>query len=208
VYSTPLAKRRTSATCWTLSNSEFVTIARVMKTQGRRGEVAVEMFSDFPERFEDRRRVFALDQRVVDSGAQRRELVIEDFWPHKDYMVLKFAGVDSISDAETLLKCEIQVPKDERTKLDEGWYVSDLVGCKVTDQGREIGEVTDVEFGAGEAPLLIVRQGKTEHMIPLSEPYTKQVDIAGKKIELLLPEGMLEINTPLKPEEKKQQGSS
>ena len=198
----PSAKRRTSATCWTLSNSEFVTIARVMKTQGRRGEVAVEMFSDFPERFEDRRRVFALDTKD-----QRRELQIEDFWPHKDYMVLKFAGVDSISDAETLLKCEIQVPKDERTKLDEGWYVSDLVGCTVTDDGREVGEVADVEFGAGEAPLLIVRQGKTEHMIPLSEPYTKRVDTAGKKIELLLPEGMLEINAPLKPEEKKQQSS-
>jgi len=186
-----------------LSNNEFVTIARVMKTQGRRGEVAVELFSDFPERFEDRRRVFALDPK-----GERRELQIEDFWPHKDYMVLKFAGVDSISDAETLLKCEIQIPKDERTKLDEGWYVSDLVGCIVTDHGREIGEVAEVEFGAGEAPLLIVRQGTTEHMIPLSEPYTKRVDTAGKMIELLLPEGMLEINAPLKPAEKKHEGSS
>src|SRR5512147_927902 len=169
----PSAKRRTSATCSTLSNSDYVTIARVIKTQGRRGEVAVEMFSDFPERFEDRRRVFALDQKAVDSKAERRELVIEDFWPHKDYMVLKFAGVDSISDAETLLRCEIQIPAAERTKLEEGWYVSDLVGCTVTDQDREIGEVAEVEFGAGEAPLLIVRKGKTEHMIPLSEPYTK-----------------------------------
>ncbi len=180
-----------------MSNSEFVTIARVVKTQGRRGEVAVEMFSDFPERFEDRRRVFVLDPRN-----ERRELQIEDFWPHKDFIVLKFAGIDSISDAETLLKCEIQVPKDERTKLDEGWYVSDLVGCAVTDHGQPIGEVADVEFGAGEAPLLIVRQGKTEHMIPLSEAYTKSVDTAGKRIELLLPEGMLEINAPLTSKER------
>jgi 16S rRNA processing protein RimM len=196
----PSAKRKISATCSTLSNSEFITIARVMKTQGRRGEVAVEMHSDFPERFEDRRRVFALDQKD-----QRRELQIEDFWPHKDNMVLKFAGIDSISDAETLLKCEIQIPASERAKLDEGWYVSDLVGCTVTDQGREIGEVAEVEFGAGEAPLLIVRQGTTEHMIPLSEPYTKRVDTAGKKIELLLPEGMLEINAPLSSAEKLKQ---
>ena len=177
-----------------------MTIARVVKTQGRRGEVGVEMHSDFPERFEDRRRVFALDQKD-----QRRELQIEDFWPHKDLMVLKFAGVDSISDAETLLKCEIQIPADERVRLDEGWYVSDLVGCKVTDHGREIGEVAEVEFGAGEAPLLVVRDGNQEHMIPLSEPYTKLVDTAARKIELLLPDGMLEINAPLKSEEKKQQ---
>ena len=77
----PSAKRKTSATCSTSSNSEFITIARVMKTQGRRGEVAVEMYSDFPERFEDRRRVFALDPKD-----QRRELQIEDFCSHKDYM--------------------------------------------------------------------------------------------------------------------------
>lgn len=183
-----------------MNEGEFVTIARVVKAQGRRGEVAVEMFSDFPERFEDRRRVFALDQKD-----QRRELQVEDFWPHKDYMVLKFAGVDSISDAETLLKCEIQIPHAERTKLEEGWYVSELVGCKVSDHGREIGTVAEVEFSAGEAPLLIVRGGKTEHMIPLSEPYTKRVDTAEKKIELLLPEGMLEINAPLSSEEKQKQ---
>jgi 16S rRNA processing protein RimM len=182
-------------------NEEFITIARVVKTQGRRGEVATTMYSDFPERFEDRRRVFALDDKN-----QRRELQIEDFWPHKDYMVLKFAGVDSISDAETLLRCEIQVPKAERTALEEGaWYVSDLVGCVVTNGDRVIGTVADVEFGAGEAPLLIVRDANQEHMVPLTERYTKLVDTAGKKIELLLPEGMLEINAPLSSGEKKQQ---
>lgn len=196
----PSARRRTSATCWTLSNSEFVTIARVVKTQGRRGEVGVEMHSDFPERFKDRRRVFALNLK-----GERRELQIEDFWPHKDLMVLKFAGVDSISDAETLLKSELQVPAAERTKLDAGWYVSDLVGCKVADHGREIGEVAEVEFGAGEAPLLVVKQRNQEHLIPLTETFTKQVDTAAKRIELLLPDGMLEINHPLTAEEKKQQ---
>lgn len=183
-----------------MTGGDFITIARVVKTQGRRGEVGVEMHSDFPERFEDRRHIFALDQKD-----QRRSLEIEDFWPHKDLIVLKFAGVDSISDAETLLKCELQVPIEDRTKLEAGWYVSDLVGCKVTDHGREVGEVADVEFGAGEAPLLLVRDGNQEHMIPLSEPYTKQVDTAAKKIELLLPDGMLEINAPLKSQEKKQQ---
>ena len=198
----PSAQRKTSVTCWTLSSSGFVTIARVVKTQGRRGEVGVEMHSDFPERFKDRRRIFALDAK-----GERRELQIEDYWPHKDLVVLKFQGVDSISDAETLLKNEIQVPLAERTKLNEGWYVSDLVGCSVTDHDREIGEVADVDFGAGEAPLLVVKQGNQEHLVPLSEPYTKLVDTTAKKIELLLPEGMLEINVPLTGDEKKQQKS-
>ena len=89
--------------------------------------------------------------------------------------------------------------------MKDGWYVSDLVGCTVTDQGREVGVVANVEFGAGEAPLLIVRQGQVEHMLPLAEQYTKQVDTANKKIELLLPEGMLEINAPLKAGEEKEE---
>ena len=182
-------------------NDEFITIARVVKTQGRRGEVAVDPLTDFPERFEPGARVFAWRE-----GIERRELNIEDVWPHKGMLVLKFAGVDSISDAELLKGSEIQVPIGERKRLEDGtWYVSDLVGCVVTDNGREIGAVADVEFGAGEAPLLIVKQGKQEHMLPLTEAFTRKVDIEQKKIELQLPEGMLEINAPLRAEEKQQQ---
>jgi 16S rRNA processing protein RimM len=181
-------------------NDEFITIARVVKTQGRRGEVGVDPLTDFPERFALGVRVYAL------VGDQRRELKIEDVWPHKGMLILKFVGVDTINDAEALLKSEIQVPLSERKQLEEGtWYVSDLVGCNVIDKGCEIGVVGDVEFGAGEAPLLIVRQGKQEHMIPLTEAFTKRVDIRAKRIELQLPEGMLEVNAPMTAEEKKQQ---
>ena len=74
-------------------------------------------------------KLFALAQN--DS---RRELQIEEFWPHKGHLVLKFAGVDSISDAESLIGCELQVPRSERAQLEPGWnYVSDLVGCVVFD---------------------------------------------------------------------------
>ena len=167
--------------------------------------MAAELLSDFPERFADRKRVYALDAK-----GQRRELQVEDFWPHKGRIVLKFAGVDSINDAETLAGCEIQIPRVERAELEAGaHYIGDLVGSKiwVTESGRqfELGELSDVVFGAGEAPLLIVKEGNTEHMIPFAEEFVKQIDTAGKKIELLLPEGMLEINSPLTSEEKKQQ---
>ena len=121
-------------------------------------------------------------------------------------LILKFAGIDSINDAEPLKGSEIQVPLAERKKLESGtWYVSDLVGCVVSHNGREIGTVADVEFGAGEAPLLIVRQGEQEHMLPLTETFTRKVDIEKKKVELQLPEGMLEINAPLTAEEKKKE---
>jgi len=191
---------------------EYITLARVLKTQGRRGEVAVEVHSDVPDRFVEGMHLLALD----DAG-QRRELKVEELWPHKGHLVLKFAGIDSISGAESLLRCELQIPRAERAELEPGWtYISDLAGCTVFDGDREIGQIQSVEFGAGEAPLLIVSSGggsprKTggrqvaPYEIPFAEAYLVKVDSAAKQVRMRLPEGMLEINAPLTEEEKREQ---
>ena len=183
---------------------EYISLARVLKTQGRRGEVAVELHSDVPDRFVEGMRLFALDE----SGT-RRQLQVEELWPHKGHLVLKFDGIDSISDAENLLRCELQVPQAERAELEPGWtYISDLAGCTVFDGDREIGRLEDVQFGAGEAPLLIVRgKQKTPYEIPFAEAYLAKVDLAAKQIRMRLPDGMLEINAPLTEEEKQEQKS-
>jgi 16S rRNA processing protein RimM len=181
------------------SDAEFLTIARVSKVQGRMGEVLAELHTDFPERFEQRRTLYAWQ-----GGSKRRQLQLEDYWPHKGGMVFKFAGVDSIEAAEQLVRAEIQIPLDERAELEEGaCYVSDLLGCVViqTDAGgaqREIGRIVDVNFGAGTAPLLIVKnEGGKEFMIPFVESFTKKLDLEAKRIEMQLPEGMLELDAPL-----------
>ncbi len=171
------------------------------KTQGRRGEVAVELHSDVPDRFRVDLRLFALAQ-----DGNRRELQVEELWPHKGDLILKFARIDSISDAETLIGCELQVPKSERARLESGWnYVSDLIGCVVFDADRELGKVEGVQFGAGEAPLLIVGTGSKRHEIPYAEAYLKSVDLEHKQIHMQLPEGMLDLNAPLTAEEKQHQ---
>ena len=183
---------------------EFVTLARVRKTQGRRGEVAVELHSDVPGRF-----TAGLKLSALANDGTRRELQMDDLWPHKGMLVLKFAGVDSINEAETLLGYELQVPRSERAQLESGWnYVSDLIGCAVFDADREIGRVEDVQFGAGEAPLLIVSNGSKRHEIPYAEAYLQSVDLEHKQIRMQLPEGMLDLNAPLTAEEKQQQAGS
>jgi 16S rRNA processing protein RimM len=144
------------------------------------------------------------------EASSRRELLIEDLWPHKGLLVLKFAGVDSISDAEELLGYELQVPRSQRAKLEAGWnYVSDLIGCVVLDGEREIGRVKDVRFGSGEAPLLVVEaesQGqRKEYEIPYAEAYLRSSDLERREIRMVLPQGMLEVNAPLTPEEKVEQ---
>ncbi len=189
------------------TSGEFITLARVVKTQGRRGEVAAEILSDVPGRFTVGMKLLRLPR---ESNAERRELELEEFWPHKEFLVLKFAGVDSISDAEALVGCELQVPRSQRSKLQAGWnYVSDLVGCSVFDRGREIGRLEDVQFGAGEAALLIARDAAGRLVeIPFAEAYLDSVDVERKQVHMKLPEGLLEVNSPLTPEEKREQAQS
>jgi 16S rRNA processing protein RimM len=187
------------------ANGEFITLARVVKTQGRRGEVAAEMHSDVPGRFAAGMKLFVLPK----SQDSRRELEVEDLWPHKGLLVLKFRGVDSISDAELLIGSELQVLSTERADLEPGWnYISDLIGCVVLDQAREIGRIEDVQFGAGEAPLLMVANAAGKKFeVPFAEAYLEGVDTAQRQVRMNLPEGMLEINAPVTAEEQKEQQS-
>ena len=186
--------------------AEFVTIARVAKTQGRHGEVAATLLTDFPELFETRRKLFALgDSRKQSGVAERRRLDLDEHWFHKGMVVLKFAGVDSISDAETLVGSEIQIPRSERAALgSDEFYVSDLIGCTVTDSGREIGRVKDVQFGSGEAPLLVI-EGDKEYLVPFAAAYIEKIALEQKRLEMKLPEGLLELDAPLNQEEKQRQ---
>ena len=71
-----------------------------------------------------------------------------------------------------------------------------------------MGVVTDVRFGAGEAPLLVIGAGKSEIEIPYAQEFLVRVDLEHKRIEMNLPDGLLEVNAPLTDEEKKQQNPS
>jgi 16S rRNA processing protein RimM len=167
------------------------------------------LHTDVPDRFRQDMRLWALTK-----DGQRREVTVEDLWPHKSFLVLKFQGVETISDAEPLVGAELQLPRSERAQLEPGWtYLSDLIGCTVFDGQREIGEIEDVEFGAGEAPLLVVRSkeqrgedgkgAKLPYEIPFAEAYLEKLDLEHKQVRMKLPEGLLEVNAPLAKEEKK-----
>ena len=169
--------------------------------QGRRGEVAAELHTSFPERFVERRHLSALA-----SDGSRRELQLEQHWFHKGHVILKFAGVESISDADRLSGMELQIREEQRAELEAGAvYISDLVGCSLFDRGGLIGTVAGVRFGAGEAPLLVVRRGEEEFLVPYAEAFLTNVSFQGRRIEMKLPEGLLELQAPLNEDEKRQQ---
>jgi 16S rRNA processing protein RimM len=186
------------------ASGEWITLAVVIKTQGRHGEVATELHTDVPDRFRREMRLWALTK-----NGQRREVTVEDLWPHKSFLVLKFQGIETINDAEPLIGAELQLPRKERAELEPGWtYLSDLVGCTVFDGQREVGKIEDVQFGAGEAPLLVVRSEvrsetqksgtKLPYEIPFAEAYIEKLDLEQRQVRMKLPEGLLEVNEPVK----------
>ena len=172
--------------------SEYVTIARIRKVWGRRGELAAELQTDFPERFA------AGSEVVIFNGRTRETRTLEGVHFHKGLANLKFTGVDSISAAESLVGGEIQIPLGSRKMLDPGAvYFSDLVGCAIVEVGpageEALGTVESIE-DTGAAPLLKLLTPEGELLIPFAQEICCNVDVAAKRIEVRLPAGLRELN--------------
>ena len=177
---------------------ENVTVARLLRPHGRRGEVAAEILTDFPERLKSLK-IAAL----WDGNSDPRETKIVSCWlshSRGGQAIFHFEGCDSINDAEKLVGLEVQIPIANRMPLAHGtYYVTDLVGCEVFEQSSNvaIGRVVDVQF-TGEAvagtPILVVDSARGELLIPLAQDICVQIDTEVRRINVLLPEGLRELN--------------
>ena len=130
-----------------------------------------------------------------------RPVELTNHWLHKGGIVLHFAGVDSISAAEELKGLIVAIPREERSPLAEGEvYIGDLVGCMLVDvagaEPVEVGVIEDVDRSAGPAPLLVVRGASGEVLIPFAKSYLRKLDLEGRRVEMALPEGLVELNVP------------
>jgi 16S rRNA processing protein RimM len=180
---------------------QWVWLARIRRAQGRKGEVFAEILTDFPEKFSERKRLWLLAEKATE---QPREVVLENHWPHKGGIVLHFAGVDSITDAEALAGRIVAIPRAERAALREDEaYISDLIGCALVDVAPTsksgatpvvVGEIEDVDRTAGETPLLVVRGAAGEVLIPFAKSYLRRIDLEKKRVEMALPEGLIDLN--------------
>jgi 16S rRNA processing protein RimM len=168
----------------------LITIARIVRTRGNRGEVLVESFTDFPDRFDE------LEQVWLEFANQRLEKAKLEFtWEHKGRRILKFAGIDTISSAERLLGCLVQIPREQAVQLPEGTYFDhDLIGCSVEDsQGRPLGVVKDILHISGNNQL-VVKDLDKEFLIPAVENICTRISIGKKRIIVDPPEGLMDLN--------------
>jgi 16S rRNA processing protein RimM len=185
----------------TVSPEPWVLLAHIVRPQGRRGEVLADIFTDFPEHFAQRKRLFLRPPAQDQTGAMQ-EVKVLSHWLHKGRVVLKLAQVDSMSDAESLRGFDLVIPREERIPLSgDAVYVSDLLGVRVIDVGRggflDAGEITDVEpEGPGPAMLVLRSPAGDEVLIPFVRAYLRKIDLEGKRLEMDLPEGLLAVQTP------------
>jgi 16S rRNA processing protein RimM len=169
-----------------------VTVAVLGKTRGSRGEVTAFPLSDKLERYSALGEVYLFHEG--DPG-QGRRVEVEEAWFHAGRLVLKFRGVDTISDAERLAGAEVRVPLSERAPLDPGEYFqSDLLGCQVTDRrtAASLGRVIGWQDGGGSGLL----QVEGDLLIPFVRAICVEIDPEAKRIVVDLPEGLKELNRP------------
>lgn len=121
---------------------------------------------------------------------------VEHTWVHRDQVIFKFKGVDTISAAERLAGADVSIPFELRPATPEGeYYQSDLIGCQVVDQtGRALGAVRDWQETGGVPLLELETPDGKELLIPFAKAMLINIDLEHKRIDVKLPEGLDELN--------------
>ncbi|MGA3049308.1 MAG: ribosome maturation factor RimM [Terracidiphilus sp.] len=185
-------------------SEEWVWLARIRRPQGRKGEVFADILTDFPGKFAERRRLWLVadpESPRLKAPTAPNEVELRAHWLHKGGVVLHFSGVDSISAAELLAGRIVAIPLAERTPLAEDEvYIADLIGCTLVDVGGvtpvPVGQIEDVDRNAGPVALLVVvpQGAKDEVLVPFAKGYLRRIDLGEKRLEMALPEGLVDLN--------------
>jgi 16S rRNA processing protein RimM len=190
-------------------------LARILRPRGNKGEVAVELLTDFPDRLKDMRKVFL---REGAGQSEPRPAAVKAFWidrNHRGQAVYHFEGCASISEAERFRGMDVLIPFEQRATPPAGkYFVSDLVGCSVFESAAEppvvfpspsslatapalVGTVSDVQM-TGESvsgtPILVVSTRNGELLIPLAEDICTRIDATARRIDVTLPDGLRNLN--------------
>ena len=174
-----------------------LTLARLLRPHGIRGEIAAEILTDFPERLTKLREVWLWDA----SADVLQKITVQKCWlsfTRGGQAVFKFAGVERIEDVEKFRGMEVQVPLSERMELPDGsYFISELVGCEVWevdgDGGQtKLGLVSGVQESG--TPVLEVGTVDGEVLIPLATEICRLIDVKARRIEVVMPEGLRDLN--------------
>ena len=156
---------------------------QIGKPHGTAGEVYVIRISDDPRRFEPGASLIHEDGRV---------LVVASARPHRDRFLVRFEGIGDRREAEAA-RGKLYISQEDVRDLDEGeFWPHDLVGCDVhAPDGSPIGTISGVQMG-GVQDLLVIDTPRGERLVPLVEALVPEIDVAGHKVVVDAPPGLLE----------------
>jgi len=167
-----------------------IALGIIRKAHGIRGEASVEVWSDSPDRFNELHAVTL----VSPEETQTREASIESVRIHGGRALVKFSGLESPEDVQTLQNWTIEIPEADARKLDaDEYFLHDLVGLTLVDgEGRERGKVVGVEEGAGGV-LLVVDGPRRRFDVPFAAEICTKVDLETRRIAVNLPESIEDL---------------
>lgn len=165
-------------------------VGKIVNTHSLKGEVKVISSTDFEEeRFKKGSKL------LITRGNQLiREVVVQSYRNHKNFLLVKFEGIDSVEEAEKLKNLQIKIDSDEVGELEENeFYFHEIIGCQVFDENdRNLGEIIDILTpGANDVWVIKGEEGK-EILIPYIEDVVKQIDITNKKVNIKVMEGLID----------------
>lgn len=169
---------------------ELLKVGVIANTHGVRGELKVFPTTDDPKRF------LELDQVILDTGKSKERMEIEKIRFFKNMVILKFKGLDDINDALALRKMELFVTRDQAVPLGENeYFIADLIGLSaVSDEGEELGKLSDVISSAANDIYVITKEGAPDLLVPAIKQCIKKVDMERGSIEIHLLKGLREVN--------------
>ncbi len=165
-----------------------VVIGRVVKPHGLRGEVVVEVLTDFPGRFFE-----GLKVRLSGAGAASGEGRISGVRRQHDRLLVTFEGISDVEGAEKLRNAELSVSAEDVAPRPEGYvYHWEIEGAEAFDEkGRRLGRVAELQ-NVGGRPLLVLETPRGPRDVPFARPIVVSVDVVGKRIVLDPPAGLLD----------------
>ena len=162
---------------------DHVVVGRIRGTRGLRGDLRVEILTDFPERFAPYIIVYLNNQPALVLRSE----------PFKQGLILRLQDVGDRTAAESLVGRYLTIPETDIKPLPEGsYYHFQLLGMEVaTEEGERVGEIREIISTGGNDVYVIKREGKKELLIPAIGDVVKKVDVPNNKITIHLLEGLI-----------------
>ena len=164
---------------------QFLQVGVISSTHGLRGEVKVFPTTDDATRFQTLKNV------VLDTGREKLDLEIQSVRFFKQFVIVKFKGIDNINDIEKYKGCTLKVAEKNLSELEDGeFYYHEIIGLDVYENDILVGQVKEILQPGANDVWVVKRKGKRDLLLPYIPPVVLNVDVAANRVDVDILEGL------------------